>query len=56
MLSYDIQVAVASGNLEMIALLLSHGARPFLSTLLRDSLCYSSSAQKGCYRYVGSDY
>lgn len=44
-----LQVATGSGNLEMISLLLSHGARPFLSTLVRDTLCYSSSAQKGCY-------
>jgi len=44
-----LQVSVGSGNLDMISLLLQHGARPFLSTLVRDSLCYSSSAQKGCY-------
>ncbi|EFX81975.1 hypothetical protein DAPPUDRAFT_302879 [Daphnia pulex] len=47
-----LQVAVGSGNLEMISLLLSHGARPFLSTLVRDTLCYSSSAQKGCYSAI----
>ena len=46
------QVAAGSGNLEMISLLLSHGARPFLSTLVRDTLCYSSSAQKGCYSAI----
>ena len=45
---------MGSGNLDMISLLLAHGARPFLSTLMRDTLCYSSSAQKGCYRYKKS--
>ena len=44
-----LQVSVGSGNLDMISLLLQHGARPFPPPLVRDSLCYSSSAQKGCY-------
>nr|CAD7404067.1 unnamed protein product [Timema cristinae] len=45
-----LQVAVACGNTEMVSLLLAHGAHPFLSTLLKDSLCYSGAAQRGCYR------
>lgn len=43
------QVACGSGNLDMVSLLLAHGAHPFLSTQLKDSLCYSASAQRGCY-------
>lgn len=38
------------GNLELVQLLLSHGADPFLSTQLNDALCYSAAAQYGCYR------
>lgn len=45
-----LQAATASGNNEMVALLLAHGAQPFLSTLIKDSFSYSSSAQRGCYR------
>lgn len=45
-----LQVATASGNNEMVALLLAHGAQPFLSTLIKDSFSYSGSAQRGCYR------
>lgn len=33
----------------MVNLLLAHGANPFLSTQLKDTLCYSASAQRGCY-------
>lgn len=33
----------------MVSLLLAHGAHPFLSTQMKDSLCYSASAQRGCY-------
>ncbi|KAK7874233.1 hypothetical protein R5R35_006272 [Gryllus longicercus] len=44
-----LQVAAASGHSEMVLLLLSHGAHTFLSTLLKDSLCYSGAAQRGCY-------
>jgi ankyrin repeat/BTB/POZ domain-containing protein 2 len=46
-----LQAATASGNNEMVALLLAHGAQPFLSTLVKDTFCYSGSAQRGCYRY-----
>lgn len=45
-----LQAATASGNNEMVALLLAHGAQPFLSTLIKDSFSYSGSAQRGCYR------
>lgn len=45
-----LQVATASGNNEMVALLLAHGAQPFLSTLIKDSFSYSGSVQRGCYR------
>lgn len=45
-----LQAATASGNNEMVALLLAHGAQPFLSTLIKDSFSYSGSVQRGCYR------
>lgn len=45
-----LQAATASGNNEMVALLLAHGAQPFLSTLIKDSFSYSGTAQRGCYR------
>lgn len=45
-----LQAATASGNTEMVALLLAHGAQPFLSTLIKDTFSYSGSAQRGCYR------
>ena len=47
-----LQAATASGNYEMVALLLAHGAQPFLSTLIKDSFSYSGSAQRGCYRQI----
>ncbi|XP_065334017.1 ankyrin repeat and BTB/POZ domain-containing protein 2 isoform X2 [Cloeon dipterum] len=47
-----LQVAVAGGSQDMVTLLLSHGANPFLSTLLKDSLCYSGAAQRGCYSAI----
>lgn len=36
----------------MMALLLSYGANPYLSTLMKDSLCYSGAAQRGCYAAI----
>ena len=39
-------MAAASGSLDIVSLLLSYSALPFLSTLLNDSLCYSGAAQK----------
>ncbi|XP_049777406.1 ankyrin repeat and BTB/POZ domain-containing protein 2 isoform X2 [Schistocerca cancellata] len=47
-----LQVSVASGHAEMVALLLSHGAHTFLSTLLKDTLCYSGAAHRGCYSAI----
>jgi ankyrin repeat/BTB/POZ domain-containing protein 2 len=44
-----LQVATSYGNLEMVSLLLLHGADPFLSTTIKDTLCYSGTAQRGCY-------
>lgn len=36
----------------MAELLLLHGAHPFLSTTLRDSLAYGGAAQRGCYSAI----
>ncbi|XP_048481072.1 ankyrin repeat and BTB/POZ domain-containing protein 2 [Plutella xylostella] len=47
-----LQMACGAGNLEMVQLLLSHGADPFLSTQLNDALCYSAAAQYGCYSAI----
>ncbi|KAG7196598.1 hypothetical protein KM043_013088 [Ampulex compressa] len=47
-----LQAATASGNNEMVALLLAHGAQPFLSTSIKDSFSYSGSAQRGCYSAI----
>ncbi|XP_059487328.1 ankyrin repeat and BTB/POZ domain-containing protein 2 isoform X2 [Neocloeon triangulifer] len=47
-----LQVAVAVGSQDMVTLLLSHGANPFLSTLIKDSLCYSGAAQRGCFSAI----
>ncbi|XP_063530330.1 ankyrin repeat and BTB/POZ domain-containing protein 2 [Cydia strobilella] len=47
-----LQVACGAGNQELVQLLLSHGADPFLSTQLNDALCYSAAAQYGCYSAV----
>ncbi|XP_053599891.1 ankyrin repeat and BTB/POZ domain-containing protein 2 isoform X2 [Plodia interpunctella] len=47
-----LQMACGVGNLELVQLLLSHGADPFLSTQLNDALCYSPAAQYGCYSAV----
>ncbi|GBO43549.1 Ankyrin repeat and BTB/POZ domain-containing protein BTBD11-A, partial [Araneus ventricosus] len=40
------------GRLKLAELLLSHGAHPFLSTTLRDSLAYGGAAQRGCYSAI----
>lgn len=47
-----LQVAAAAGMSEMVQLLLSRGAHTFLSTLIKDSLCYSGAAQRGCYSAI----
>lgn len=44
-----LQLAAAAGRVEMVELLLSFGASPFLSTLKVDTMSFGSSAQKGCY-------
>ncbi|EDW72674.2 uncharacterized protein Dwil_GK17055 [Drosophila willistoni] len=44
-----LQLAAGTGNLEIVALLLAHGANGFLSTQQKDSLCFAGSAQKGCF-------
>lgn len=46
------QVAVAAGHTELVGLLLSCGANPYLSTLMKGSLCYSGAAQRGCYAAI----
>ncbi|XP_017016440.1 ankyrin repeat and BTB/POZ domain-containing protein 2 isoform X1 [Drosophila kikkawai] len=44
-----LQLAAGTGNLEIVALLLAHGANAFMSTQQKDSLCFAGSAQKGCF-------
>ncbi|XP_062131344.1 ankyrin repeat and BTB/POZ domain-containing protein 2 isoform X2 [Drosophila sulfurigaster albostrigata] len=44
-----LQLAAGTGNLEMVALLLAHGANAFLSTQQKDTLCFAAAAQKGCF-------
>lgn len=47
-----LQVASGFGAVDIVALLLSHGANAFLSTQHKDSLCFSSTAQRGCYSAI----
>lgn len=47
-----LQVSSASGFLDIVSLLLSHGANAFLSTQHKDSLCFSGTAQRGCYAAI----
>ncbi|XP_042902345.1 ankyrin repeat and BTB/POZ domain-containing protein 2 [Parasteatoda tepidariorum] len=47
-----LQLAAASGRLKLAELLLMHGAHPFLSTTLRDTLAYGGAAQRGCYSAI----
>ncbi|XP_018020102.1 uncharacterized protein LOC108676527 isoform X2 [Hyalella azteca] len=47
-----LQVSVAAGHVDLVNLLLSCGANPYLSTLMKDSLCYSGAAQRGCYAAI----
>ncbi|XP_036326380.1 ankyrin repeat and BTB/POZ domain-containing protein 2-like isoform X1 [Rhagoletis pomonella] len=45
-----LQVACGSGNVEIISLLLAHGANAFLSTQQKDTMCFAGgSAQRGSY-------
>ncbi|XP_044582479.1 ankyrin repeat and BTB/POZ domain-containing protein 2 isoform X2 [Cotesia glomerata] len=47
-----LQAATATGCHEMVALLLAHGAQPFLSTIVKDGFSYSGAAQRGCYSAI----
>lgn len=47
-----LQVASGSGCLDVVSLLLAHGAHAFLSTQQKDSLCFSGTAQRGCYSSI----
>uniref|UniRef100_A0A182P6Y3 BTB domain-containing protein n=1 Tax=Anopheles epiroticus TaxID=199890 RepID=A0A182P6Y3_9DIPT len=47
-----LQVASGSGIVEVVALLLAHGAHAFLSTQQKDLLCFSGTAQRGCYSAI----
>lgn len=47
-----LQVASGSGCLDVVSLLLAHGAHAFLSTQQKDSLCFSGTAQRGCYSAI----
>ncbi|XP_050300296.1 ankyrin repeat and BTB/POZ domain-containing protein 2 [Anthonomus grandis grandis] len=47
-----LQVACASGNVDIVSLLCAHGAQPFFSTQIKDSLSYSASTQRGCYSAI----
>lgn len=41
-----------SGSVEIVSLLLAHGAHAFLSTQQKDSFCFSGTAQRGCYSSI----
>lgn len=47
-----LQLASSSGSVEIVSLLLSHGANAFLSTQLKDSLSFSGTAQRGSYSAI----
>lgn len=47
-----LQLASACGTVDMVSLLLSHGANAFLSTQLKDSLSFSGTAQRGSYSAI----
>lgn len=47
-----LQVSSGSGSVDIVSLLLSHGANAFLSTQQKDSLCFSGTAQRGCYSAI----
>ncbi|XP_058065392.1 uncharacterized protein LOC131215033 [Anopheles bellator] len=47
-----LQVASGSGIVEVVSLLLAHGAHAFLSTQQKDLLCFSGTAQRGCYSAI----
>lgn len=47
-----LQVSSGSGSVDIVSLLLSHGANAFLSTQHKDTLCFSGTAQRGCYSAI----
>ncbi|XP_050091781.1 uncharacterized protein LOC126575236 isoform X1 [Anopheles aquasalis] len=47
-----LQVASGSGIVEVVSLLLAHGAHAFLSTQQKDLLCFAGTAQRGCYSAI----
>lgn len=47
-----LQLASSSGSVDLVSLLLSHGANAFLSTQLKDSLSFSGTAQRGSYSAI----
>lgn len=47
-----LQLSSAYGSVDMVSLLLSHGANAFLSTQLKDSLSFSGTAQRGSYSAI----
>lgn len=47
-----LQVSSGSGCLDVVSLLLAHGAHAFLSTQQKDSMCFAGSAQRGCYSAI----
>ncbi|XP_076274350.1 ankyrin repeat and BTB/POZ domain-containing protein 2 isoform X2 [Rhynchophorus ferrugineus] len=47
-----LQVACGSGNIDMVSVLCAHGAQPFLSTQIKDTLSYPASTQRGCYSAI----
>ncbi|XP_037934171.1 ankyrin repeat and BTB/POZ domain-containing protein 2-like [Teleopsis dalmanni] len=47
-----LQVACGSGNVELVSLLLAHGANAFLSTQQKDSMCFAGSAQRGSFSAI----
>lgn len=47
-----LQVSSGSGAIDIVSILLSNGANAFRSTHYKDSLCYSGTAQRGCYSSI----
>lgn len=47
-----LQLTCGSKATETVLLLLSYGANAFLSTQQRDALCFSGSAQRGCFSAI----
>lgn len=47
-----LQIASGAGVLDVVSLLLGHGAHAFLSTQIKDTLCFSGNAQRGSYSSI----